>query len=444
MSPFDILPRNLPKHVDAQPVRDQSVANEGGEHAAASSETDSFSSLLQGLAGRSPQNGAKAQSAEDLGQVEATAEVKAKEASGTGVASSVLALLQGILPNFQSQVSSIDPNGNEQERATSSQLLSEGMQLSQDESDLSDSAAAPKLTATVRHQETHFKPIIDQSEARFKTENVDKTGNASDDIQVGELVHKTSSSLEQQASVRDTRTLSSHSHVNQAPAELDLRQGDPSSVHVAKHEIKQASEQVEAYRASAAPTESHDEGAGLPSETLHRIVGAIKTDLHTETSNAPARSMPESGPIRTMSIKASESALRVLNLQLHPAELGMVTIKMRLAGESLEMELLVEREETAQLLRQDSEKLSALLRGSGYRPDAISIHVGDSIIQERIATRAQADPQMQGQSFPQEGSGQGGRPRDQEKSYAHTRAEHQKNLDGDKMLGGPSPGGVYL
>jgi len=444
MSPFDILPRSLPRHVDAQSTRDQPVAHEGGEDAAAPSEMDSFGSLLKGLTEHFPQGGAHAQAAKSSGQVEVAPEIKASETTGTGIANPIFALLQGILPNLQSQQPSVAPDGSEQESATSSQLLSEGMQPSQDGSDLSDPTAAPKLTVAVRHQETHFKPIIDQAEERFRIEHIDEAGNVSDDLQVGEVVRKTSSSVEQQASIRDHRTSNPHPHVSQSPAEPGSHEGDLPLVHAAKHEVKRAGEQAEAYRPSAAPTGSHAEATGLPSETLHRIAGAIKTDLHAANSNASARLMPESGILRTMSIKTSESALRVLNLQLHPAELGMMTIKMRLAGDSLEMELHVEREETAQLLRQDSEKLSALLRGSGYRPDTISIHVGDSAVQERIATRAQADTQMQGQSFPQEGGSQGGRSRDQEKPYAQTRAEHHKNLDGDNILDKGSPSGVYL
>ncbi|MXQ11664.1 flagellar hook-length control protein FliK [Microvirga makkahensis] len=407
------------------------------------SDPSTFGSLLDGLAERPSGGETSARSANDPGQVEA-AEGKAPETAGASVANSIFALLQGILPNGQSQASAITPDANEQEGAMTSQLLSSEARPSQDGSELSNSSATSRLMVEVKHQETHFKPIIEQVEAQLPAEHTDGIRVTSDDAPVGEFARRTSAGIVQQGSASDTRTANLLSLANETPPESASLREDMSLEHADKHSIKQSSEHSDLHRASSAGTKARADSVNLPSETLHGMASAIRTSLESAAENAAERPVQESGTNRTISIKASESALRVLNLQLQPAELGMVTIKMRLAGESLEMELHVEREETAQLLRQDSEKLSALLRGSGYRPDTISIQVGDGIVHERIVTRTQADTQMQAQSFLQGGGGQGGRSRDQEKPNVHTKAEHHKNSDGDRILDGRSPGGVYL
>jgi len=146
-----------------------------------------------------------------------------------------------------------------------------------------------------------------------------------------------------------------------------------------------------------------------------------------------------------MSVKASSAVLRVLNLQLQPAELGVVTIRMRLAGESLEMELHVEREETAQLLRNDSEKLSALLRGSGYRPDSINIQVGDAAAQDRAAAHRQSsDFGSQSQSFHQSQAGQDGGHGHRDGQHANERAEVRSNASESSTVRSHNPDSVYL
>jgi flagellar hook-length control protein FliK len=445
MSPIDIQPRNLPRPVDAQPPRDPSLAAEGTEGAAMSSEADSFRSLLQSFAGRAPRSEANAHSTDESGQLESAVEGKSLDAAGSGLANSVFALLQGILPGPESRIAAAIPAGSRQDGEASSQLSLEGMQQPHDDSDLSSLTTAPKLTVAVRHQETHFKPVIEKVEASLQAEDPGKIETLPEAALIDEPAGKRLNlpSSERQGAALDTRVSNPSPHTIQAPKEAEAQREDATLDPTDKQAIGRAGENGEARRALAASTVSHAEAASLPSETLQRLASAVKSDLQA-TDNVLTQSSHGNEAVRTISIKASESALRILNLQLHPADLGMVTIKMRLAGSSLEMELHVEREETAQLLRHDSEKLSALLRGSGYRPDAISVHVSDAVIQDRVGTRAQADMQMQGQSFSQGGTSQGGYSRDQEKRYADARSEHREHADEDKILGGHSPGGVYL
>jgi len=441
MTSIDI-PRNLPRLVDAQSLRDPSGVSENLEGASTSG-ADSFDSLLQGWAGRSPRSGTDPQTAGDLEQHEPVVEGNASDASGTTIASSVFTLLQRILPGPEAQ----NTGANAQNGDPSSDLPSEEMPQPQGERRIPDLKMAPKLMVAVQHQETHFKPVLEKVETGSQPEDgAGEAGNSSERSSTDEAARKPlhPGHLDRQGNARDIRGPIPPSHLSQAKPEIKAQFEDTASAASEKSAIGRSGEHAEGQKILSASAAAPNEGASLPLEMLHRIASAVRSDLQETTDRSPARSPQEAGPVRTMSIKASESALRVLHLQLHPADLGTVSIRMRLSGDSLEMNLHVEREETAQLLRHDTEKLSALLRGSGYRPDTISIHVGEAAAQDRIVTRQQADAQMQGQSFTQGGASQGGRSRDQERQHANTRAEHHNNANEDKIVGGAGSGTIYL
>lgn len=65
--------------------------------------------------------------------------------------------------------------------------------------------------------------------------------------------------------------------------------------------------------------------------------------------------------------------MRSLKIQLHPAELGMVTANLRAAGEQLSVELHVENHEAYHRLNADSDAIVKSLRALGYEIDRVSI-----------------------------------------------------------------------
>lgn len=190
---------------------------------------------------------------------------------------------------------------------------------------------------------------------------------------------------------------------------------------------------------------SKAEAGTLPPATLQHIAGAILDDAKglSETQHSGFHS---DGLNRVATAKASGGVLRVLNLQLKPAELGLVTIKMRLSGDNLEMEIQAETEETAELLRNDAEKLSNLLRGSGYRPDVINIQSAEASSHDRsLFNRSQQGTQAQGQSFQQGAAGgQGESSRHREGQYQGTGSKIHHDTKEDPAAGGGRSGGIYL
>lgn len=74
----------------------------------------------------------------------------------------------------------------------------------------------------------------------------------------------------------------------------------------------------------------------------------------------------------------------ILKIELHPAELGMVTASLRLSGEQLSIELKPETHDAHRRLAADSEAIVKSLRGLGFDVDKVTV------LQPSIATPAAA------------------------------------------------------
>jgi flagellar hook-length control protein FliK len=203
-------------------------------------------------------------------------------------------------------------------------------------------------------------------------------------------------------------------------------------------------ERADAQKQSQA-TGAKAESSVLPTSTLQQLAKSIVDDARS-VSQPHQPSFQHDGLNRVATARASAGVLRVLDLQLRPAELGLLTIRMRLAGDSIEMEIEAQSEDTAELLRHDAEKLSSLLRSSGYRPDIITIQSTDTTSHDRSSfQRSPQGDQSQSQSFGQGGaSGNGSSSGHQEERYTRGSADIQKDGKENFHSGSGGTGGVYL
>ncbi|WP_160310389.1 flagellar hook-length control protein FliK [Microvirga vignae] len=347
-------------------------------------------------------------------------------------------LLEGLLPRVLPQATPAGSDGNGQKNDASSQLMFPETQQMQDSGDLLSSPVQQRVTVAVQHQETHFKPVIETSVTEADLEGQGQMERAPEFASFGRPVDGPSKAARPKQ--QDLTRYPLPQEAVTPVAEEQVEEQNPGK----DQSLNATVEDLEA-RKSAPSNAAQTEGASLPPATLQRLANSVRAEVRSMVNEAAEHAAPTDRTFQMLSIKASDSALRILNLQLHPADLGVVTIKMRLAGDSLEMELHTEKEETAQLLRNDSEKLSALLRGSGYRPDAITIQVNGVADQDRVSTqRQQPDMQFQGQSFQQGGASQEGHSRNREKQYASTGTEPPNSRAEDRTLDSRNPGGVYL
>ncbi len=183
--------------------------------------------------------------------------------------------------------------------------------------------------------------------------------------------------------------------------------------------------------------------AALPHTTLRQIADAVATG---------AAALPDSASVRAGAVAAAWSAaaqaegpVRLLTLQLRPAELGQVQVRMRLQDGRLEMTLRAEREETAELLRRDGGLLTALVREAGYQPDLVTVQSG-RVPGDAPPQGGQSGAQAGGPSFTAGGQQQGGASPDQparrtpdapEEGGRRTMEQRDDAQSGDR-------GGLYL
>jgi len=112
-------------------------------------------------------------------------------------------------------------------------------------------------------------------------------------------------------------------------------------------------------------------------------------------------------------------ALKILQIQLQPADLGTVTVRMEMKDSDLVLHVEADRAATAEMLRSDQDSLSKLLRASGYNVDAGSIRVVEG---DRGAAAQQNNQQG------------GAQPNLQSQAQSHSGASHRD--DGAQQRGG--------
>ena len=130
----------------------------------------------------------------------------------------------------------------------------------------------------------------------------------------------------------------------------------------------------------------------LQSQTSAALIESLATDaLFAEAVDRAALAMrhAEAAPAPTHSLK----------LQLHPAELGMVTASLRLSGGQLAVELQVDNAEAYHRLAADGDAIVKALQGLGYEIDRVTV------LQPQVATTAAARVETTSQSMQNGGRG---------------------------------------
>ena len=117
-------------------------------------------------------------------------------------------------------------------------------------------------------------------------------------------------------------------------------------------------------------------------------------------------------PMQHASAHSSPAPVYTLKLQLHPAELGVVTANLRFAGEQLSIEIQVENTEAYHRLSSDSDTIIKSLRAMGYEIDQVTVQQPQQAVNSNARaesnTGAQSGMQRDGQSFASGNSGGNG------------------------------------
>lgn len=180
--------------------------------------------------------------------------------------------------------------------------------------------------------------------------------------------------------------------------------------------------------AGQAPSPANQIGDRVVRDAL----GSAKAEMPAEPVATPARPAPI-------------SSAKVLHIELQPADLGTVTVRMTLRDHAIELRLDASREETARLLLKDRDRLSDILRSAGYQVDGLTVRVAEPDRTSQTSAGSQSF-QNAGQSQPgsahQDAGASGGQARTGRDTDNHRAASSNQghetetaNPPGDRLGG---------
>jgi len=152
---------------------------------------------------------------------------------------------------------------------------------------------------------------------------------------------------------------------------------------------------------SATATESA-RATGTLSPTQQVAGRIVAAALAAQPEHLPAGTAPAiAGAVPWV---ASTPVVRVLRLQLQPADLGTITIRLSLREDALDIRLEASRNGTAGMLQRDQETLARLLSSAGYRLEGMAVTVtaadGTQLADGRAAvTQTATAPDSWGSSY---------------------------------------------
>ncbi|MEP9375406.1 flagellar hook-length control protein FliK [Aquabacter sp. CN5-332] len=166
---------------------------------------------------------------------------------------------------------------------------------------------------------------------------------------------------------------------------------------------------------------------GLPLSNLRQVSDAIGAEIARMTNPAAAAAGD---------LARAQGPVRLLDIQLNPSDLGIVTVRLRSSASGLEVKLQASNPETARLLKQDQARLAEMLRSEGV--EAADVSVVDGSDGGAAWTRFEMTPRQPLAAMPAARQGEGQDPSDQRQGGDSSR--NGRNGDEDASDGGNRPG----
>jgi chemotaxis protein MotD len=180
-----------------------------------------------------------------------------------------------------------------------------------------------------------------------------------------------------------------------------------------------------------------------PQQVANAVVAELK-----ESAGPTALVAPDLAASQT----SAPEPLKILTINLEPPALGNVTVRLRLVGTEVSVQLAAERRDTSQMLDQQRDSIRDLMQSAGYVADVAPVQHGS--LDGFQSGSGQSQPQLSGQQQPQQPSqsqgafGGSSNPSGQSDSGARqARQERQSNQETrhDQDVGSQiSRGPVYL
>ncbi|UWU94480.1 flagellar hook-length control protein FliK [Bradyrhizobium sp. CB1015] len=133
-----------------------------------------------------------------------------------------------------------------------------------------------------------------------------------------------------------------------------------------------------------------------PQQVANAVVAELKESSAAAASAAPDLAAPLTN--------APDQPLRILTVNLEPPALGNVTVRLRLVGTEVSVQLAAERKDTSQMLDQQRDQIRDLMQSAGYVADVAPVQhgaldgfqSGSGQSQPQLSGQQQSSPQSQG------------------------------------------------
>lgn len=247
--------------------------------------------------------------------------------------------------------------------------------------------------------ETHFAPIGNPAVAASLAQKIVNAGGVAKGADVGAATQATGAGKagdDKLVSLKDL-DIAQPSAVSRgkavAGAGVDKRGADGfGNGGGSGGEAKAAAASVER-KPTAAPDDVTQPGpASSPVQQLGQRLLSAASELKSDA----AASMAPTGADQPQ----TAAPVRVLSINLHPEELGSVTVRMTLVRDALEVQIEAEHHSTARMLQSDSDALSDMLRNAGIQMDGVTVRAAapDTVSASTGSGQSMLDAQGQGSS----------------------------------------------
>lgn len=133
-----------------------------------------------------------------------------------------------------------------------------------------------------------------------------------------------------------------------------------------------------------------------PQQVANAVVAELK-----ESSAPAASAAPDLAASQT---NAPDQPLKILTVNLEPPALGNVTVRLRLVGTEVSVQLAAERKDTSLMLDQQRDQIRDLMQSAGYIADVAPVQhgsldgfqSGSGQSQPQLSGQQQSSPQSQG------------------------------------------------
>lgn len=115
----------------------------------------------------------------------------------------------------------------------------------------------------------------------------------------------------------------------------------------------------------------------------------------SELKGSPAPTASAAADLAGATSNSPDQPLRILTVNLEPPALGNVTVRLRLVGTEMSVQLAAERKDTSTILDQQRDQIRDLMQSAGYVADVAPVQHGS--LDGFQAGSGQSQPQLSGQ-----------------------------------------------